>query len=374
MSRPARAAWSATWPAPAIPGGSPAPGALRRGPARVRRYRAATRCDRAAEIIAAKGGAIADITVGDVLELLDIEPGDLSAIARRGRGVLPAAARAGDLRAGRSGGCGSSAPPASSLPRSSSTATTSSAGPSATCSWTTCANASPALDYTSLKALAYHLGKRFWQDLEQHHPGIDSLNLSREVADAWKQRQRTKPKTVTAADGRRPSGHGPADRLPPVPDPRAGLLPGPVPVGARGSRPLGAVGRALPRQPGRDQPAQVRAPPQGPHGRAHPRTAARPAGPGPHRRRAAQEAAGLLEAARQARPGEPFTAAGQTLARVVTRRGTAPGRIWADDPGQGSAATSASKTITRSGPGRRRSPPAHGHAGSRNSWRSATTA
>ena len=57
------------------------------------------------------------------------------------------------------------------------------------------------MDYTSLKMLAYYLAQRFWGDLEQHHPGMDSLHLTREVAEAWKQRQRTKPQIVTSADG-----------------------------------------------------------------------------------------------------------------------------------------------------------------------------
>ena len=34
-----------------------------------------------------------------------------------------------------------------------------------------------------------------------HHPGIDSLHLPADVADGWKQRLRTKPKTITTADG-----------------------------------------------------------------------------------------------------------------------------------------------------------------------------
>ena len=45
-----------------------------------------------------------------------------------------------------------------------------------------------------------------------------------------------------------------------------------------------------------------------------------------------QEARELLEAARPAGHGEPFTAGGQTLTRVVTRHGTAVGRIWGADP------------------------------------------
>jgi hypothetical protein len=41
----------------------------------------------------------------------------------------------------------------------------------------------------------------FWADLEAHHPGIDSLHLSAGAAEGWKQRLRTKPKTITLADG-----------------------------------------------------------------------------------------------------------------------------------------------------------------------------
>ena len=43
----------------------------------------------------------------------------------------------------------------------------------------------------------------------------------------------------------------------------------------------------------------------------------------------------LLQAARQTQPGEPFTAAGQTLIRSATRHGALAGKVWADDPGTG---------------------------------------
>ena len=49
----------------------------------------------------------------------------------------------------------------------------------------------PALDYTSLAALAYFLVGLFWADLERHHPGIDSLHLPPRSPTAWKQRLRT---------------------------------------------------------------------------------------------------------------------------------------------------------------------------------------
>jgi hypothetical protein len=57
------------------------------------------------------------------------------------------------------------------------------------------------VDFSSLQNLAYLLGKLFWADLEAHHPGIDSLKLPRDVASAWKQRVMTRAK-ATAADGR----------------------------------------------------------------------------------------------------------------------------------------------------------------------------
>ena len=47
---------------------------------------------------------------------------------------------------------------------------------------------SPDLDHTSLRAVARNLCRLFWRDLEVHHPGIDSLRLSPQVARAWKER------------------------------------------------------------------------------------------------------------------------------------------------------------------------------------------
>jgi integrase len=44
------------------------------------------------------------------------------------------------------------------------------------------------LDYSSLTSLVGRLVGSFWKDLETHHPGICSLHLPPEVAQAWKQR------------------------------------------------------------------------------------------------------------------------------------------------------------------------------------------
>ncbi|TMC11173.1 MAG: site-specific integrase [Chloroflexi bacterium] len=61
----------------------------------------------------------------------------------------------------------------------------------------------PALDYASLADAAYVLAGCFWCDLERHHPGIDSLRLPAEVAAAWKQRLQTTVKMVHDPQGNR---------------------------------------------------------------------------------------------------------------------------------------------------------------------------
>ena len=90
----------------------------------------------------------------------------------------------------------------------------------------------PALDYASLNPVAT-LGRCFWHDLERHHPGISGLHLSAEVAAAWKQRLRTRPKTVRPAAGEKTEVQVPRLNYQPVPDPGPRLLPGPGPVGCR---------------------------------------------------------------------------------------------------------------------------------------------
>lgn len=59
----------------------------------------------------------------------------------------------------------------------------------------------PSVDFSSLQRFAYLLGKLFWADLEAHHPAIDSLKLPREVAVAWKQRVMTRTRTTTGPGG-----------------------------------------------------------------------------------------------------------------------------------------------------------------------------
>jgi integrase len=51
------------------------------------------------------------------------------------------------------------------------------------------------LDYSSLTGLVGTLAGAFWKDLETHHPGICSLDLTPEVAAAWKQRAARRRRT-----------------------------------------------------------------------------------------------------------------------------------------------------------------------------------
>jgi hypothetical protein len=189
----------------------------------------------------------------------------------------------------------------------------------------------PVLDYTSLEALSNYLGKLFWADLERHHPGIDSLHLPAEVADAWKQRLRTTTRTVRTPDGRRVQTSAARinyrECLTPVrafyldlahwavEDPaRWGPWVAPCPVGTeeidrrkdkrhRKSRMDARTRERLP-----VLPVLVRTVDQ--------------------RRR---DAAALLAAAGQTPPGQPFTAAGQTLIRIAPARSAAT-KVWAQDP------------------------------------------
>jgi hypothetical protein len=156
---------------------------------------------RAALIVAAKGGMLNDIVVGDVVELLDAQierrispPSERMLLYRLlyQMGIFAPGAPA-TLRALRTAGQRS---PEELIDRY----------------HLNCRRVrdllvdylrerQPALDYSSLEALSTSLGKLFWSDLERHHPGIDSLHLSTEVSGAWKLRLRTITKTVTGEEG-----------------------------------------------------------------------------------------------------------------------------------------------------------------------------
>lgn len=59
----------------------------------------------------------------------------------------------------------------------------------------------PSIDYSTLKGISAELAGNFWADIEKHHPGIDSLHLPREVAADWKKRIATKTVRRRQPDG-----------------------------------------------------------------------------------------------------------------------------------------------------------------------------
>jgi hypothetical protein len=289
---------------------------------------------RAAVIMGAKGGALDDITAGDVVELVEAEESAHDSPMLHAAGFYRLLHQMGVL--------GPDTPPVLRELRATGQRTPEelidryrlACRPVRDLLVDYLKERQPALDYSSLRSLAADLGGTFWNDLERHHPGIDSLRLPAEVAEAWKQRLRTRQKTITAADGSKSvitvGRISYRQCLTPV---RAFYLdlaqwaiedPGrwarwvaPCPIGAEEINQRKAARHRKARMDARTRerlpvlPVLIRAVDQ--------------------RRKNAAE---LLEAALHARPGETFTAAGQTLTRSsVTCPGTR--RIWAGDPPTG---------------------------------------
>jgi hypothetical protein len=289
---------------------------------------------RIALIMAAKGGDVADVLVGDCLELLEatvqagvaLHGGANSPLfyqLLRARGGFPASAPAA-LRvfSGRGqpaaaqliGRYGIQCRPVRDLLVD------------------YLAERQPSLDFSSLNNLAYHLGKLFWRDLETHHPGISSLKLPRDVAAAWKQRVMTRTTTTLTPQGR------PVQAAQPRLNGRSILTTvrafyldlaewaeddpsrwGPwvvrCPVTATDASHKKDRSRRKSRM---DQRTRERLP-------VLPALAA-------FAGRQQQAATELLSAAQATTPAGLFTAAGQTLRRSVMKTRTT-GRIWADAPG-----------------------------------------
>jgi integrase len=183
------------------------------------------------------------------------------------------------------------------------------------------------LDYSSLNALSATLANRFWADLEQHHPGIDSLQLSTEVKTAWKQRLFTKAIRPDSAEFAGASRLNAMEILSTVRafyldiaewanDEPARWGPWAIPSPIRASEI--SHKKVLDNRKSRmDQ-------------RTRERLAVLPAlaAAVDTGRRAAAE---RLDAVQQVPPGELFSAAGQTLRRTRHgKRGVT--RIWAEDP------------------------------------------
>ncbi|HVB50218.1 MAG TPA: site-specific integrase [Acidimicrobiales bacterium] len=154
---------------------------------------------RCAVIIAAKGGTIADITIGDVVEILDAERG-LRHRSNSGAATFKALREMGVF--------GSDVPTLREIrgaqrhsveelvDRYSITSR-----PIRDLLVDYLKERQPAIDYGTLVTGSYVLAKCFWVDLEEHHPGITTLHLSSEVASAWKRRLQTKTTTTRTPTG-----------------------------------------------------------------------------------------------------------------------------------------------------------------------------
>jgi len=188
----------------------------------------------------------------------------------------------------------------------------------------------PAVDFSTLQRLAYLLGKLFWADLEAHHPGIDSLQLPRDVAAAWKQRVLTRPKITQdngQVSGPRLDGRSVLTAVRAFyldlaewadDDPaRWGWWAVRCPVSASDASHKKARAHRKSRM---DTRTRERLP-------VLPTLVAWVAA---DRARTAE----LLAAAEQTRPGQVFTAVGTTLRRAVLTTQTT-GRVWAEHPDTG---------------------------------------
>ncbi|MFF5334710.1 tyrosine-type recombinase/integrase [Streptomyces sp. NPDC013181] len=152
-----------------------------------------------AQIIAAKGGGIDDIVVGDLLELLlaarhgATGPVRLAYAWLRARGQFPpdapATLRNIEMRAGQ-------ASPAQLVDRFNLQCT-----PIRDLLVDYLTERQPSIDYATLVGLSRNLAGYFWADLEHHHPGIDSLHLPPDARDAWKARVAVKTVKHRVSDG-----------------------------------------------------------------------------------------------------------------------------------------------------------------------------
>ena len=287
---------------------------------------------RAAVIIASKGGVIADITIGDVLQILDLED-RVRGQARSGSATFRMLRELGifgdgvpTLREIRSSGQRTVEELVDRYPIA--------CRPIRSLLVDYLKERQPAIDYVTLRNLTYQLVKCFWVDIEQHHRGIDTLNLSREVANSWKLRLRTRNKASTTGTGEKVDLD--VERLSyldtlatvrafyldlaewALEDPaRWAPWVAPCPISQQDLTRRKAVRRRKARMDARTRdrlpvlPALVRATDQW-----------------------RKDAHALLAAARTTTPGDEFTAAGQTLVRSV-RPHAAPGNVWAHDPDTG---------------------------------------
>ena len=289
---------------------------------------------RIAAILAAKGGTIAGITVGDCLELLD----SLAAGSGGGNtspyfyqllhalGVFPPAAPP-TVRAFKTPGQLGVEQLVDRYPIA--------CQPARALIIDYLRERQPAVDHATLRSLSRALAGLFWRDLELHHPGIGSLRLEPGVAAAWKQRVTVKTVRATGPAGQVTESVVPRhDSMNTLAMVRAFYLdiaqwavddparwgPWAVPCPIRDEEMSRKKERSH-RKSRMDQRTRERLP-------VLPVLVASVDA-------ARGKATEILLAAQSAPPGGVFTAAGQTLHRpVMTRHGTSA-RIWAEDPATG---------------------------------------
>jgi hypothetical protein len=176
------------------------------------------------------------------------------------------------------------------------------------------------VDYVTVERLATTLAKLFWADLEHHHRGIDSLRLTPKIAADWKQRMLIHESGLSTLSTVRafyldiaqwamdePARWGPWAAPCPI---RADELSRTKTHRRRKSRMDQRTRERLPVLP--DLVTAVNT----------------------ERRTAAE----LLAAARAAPPGEVFSAAGHTLRRTQLARPADAAKTWAEDPDTGTRA------------------------------------
>lgn len=288
---------------------------------------------RIAVILAAKGGLVSDITVGDCLELLGVAEDQQAGRAARSPYFYQLLRTAGVLDG--------ATPTARGLRTRGQLSSEQlidryrlACRPVRDLLVDYLRERQPSLDYASLHKLSYTLGRLFWRDLEIHHPGIASLHLPVDVATAWKQRIATK--TIrTSVDGQPSVRTAPrinaTDHLMTVrafyldlsqwaaEDPsRWGPWVAPCPI--RDTDVAAQKKKRTHRKSRMDQRTRERLP-------VMPVLVNTVTS-------ALQAATERLHAAQVTEPGAPFASAGQTLRRSITSHATA-GKIWAEDPDTG---------------------------------------
>lgn len=284
---------------------------------------------RCAVVLAAKGGKLADITVGDVLELFDAE--DHLRADVRSRAALFKVLR-------EMGVFGPDVPAWRSLKRNGQLSVEElvdryplACRPVRDLLVAYLADRQPAVDYGTVVSLCYALVRCFWADLEAHHPGIESLRLPPEVASAWKSRLRTKKGRGPGVLGESSERFNYLDVLSTVRAFYLDIAQWALEDPARWAQwvaPCPVRKHELSRRKFlRQRKARMDA-----------RTRERlPVLPQLLRSvdQWRKDAAAVLAAGRAASPGEEFSAAGQSFVRSTRVRPRIEGNVWAEDPASG---------------------------------------